>query len=161
MYYSIVEITKTPNNPAISSILLILLGLFFELVGAGRGGRTPTTLRSADFESAASASSAIPAWGGYLLQKVLHSLGGCATSTSSAVSLSCCSTATGSSCSVAHSLDVLESCSGPVRRVAGDDDWRRPTSPMHCTCMPRAQTADEHPLSTSAMAFGFVAPMRQ
>ncbi len=33
-------------------------------VGAGRGGRTPTTLRSADFESAASASSAIPAWGG-------------------------------------------------------------------------------------------------
>ena len=31
------------------------------LVGAGRGGRTPTTLRSADFESAASASSAIPA----------------------------------------------------------------------------------------------------
>ena len=31
------------------------------LNGAGRGGRTPTTLRSADFESAASASSAIPA----------------------------------------------------------------------------------------------------
>ena len=33
-----------------------------ESCGAGRGGRTPTTLRSADFESAASASSAIPAW---------------------------------------------------------------------------------------------------
>jgi hypothetical protein len=30
--------------------------------GAGRGNRTPMTLRSADFESAASASSAIPAW---------------------------------------------------------------------------------------------------
>ena len=29
--------------------------------GAGRGGRTPMTLRSADFESAASASSTIPA----------------------------------------------------------------------------------------------------
>jgi hypothetical protein len=29
--------------------------------GAGRGGRTPTRLPSADFESAASASSAIPA----------------------------------------------------------------------------------------------------
>ncbi len=40
--------------------------------GAGRGGRTPTTLRSADFESAASASSAIPAWGGGPLQKVSH-----------------------------------------------------------------------------------------
>src|ERR1700691_5564075 len=34
-----------------------------ESCGAGRGGRTPTTLRSADFESAASASSAIPAMG--------------------------------------------------------------------------------------------------
>ena len=32
-----------------------------QIVGAGRGGRTPMTLRSADFESAASASSAIPA----------------------------------------------------------------------------------------------------
>jgi len=32
-----------------------------KVIGAGRGGRTPTTLRSADFESAASASSAIPA----------------------------------------------------------------------------------------------------
>jgi hypothetical protein len=31
-------------------------------VGAGRGSRTPKTRRSADFESAASASSAIPAW---------------------------------------------------------------------------------------------------
>jgi hypothetical protein len=31
-------------------------------IGAGRGGRTPTRLPSADFESAASASSAIPAW---------------------------------------------------------------------------------------------------
>src|ERR1700726_1636898 len=30
--------------------------------GAGRGSRTPKTRRSADFESAASASSAIPAW---------------------------------------------------------------------------------------------------
>src|SRR5271154_7384716 len=30
-------------------------------LGAGRGGRTPTRLPSADFESAASASSAIPA----------------------------------------------------------------------------------------------------
>ena len=30
--------------------------------GAGRGGRTPMRLPSADFESAASASSAIPAW---------------------------------------------------------------------------------------------------
>ena len=34
----------------------VLLG-----VGAGRGSRTPKTRRSADFESAASASSAIPA----------------------------------------------------------------------------------------------------
>ncbi len=33
----------------------------FRIRGAGRGGRTPMTLRSADFESAASASSAIPA----------------------------------------------------------------------------------------------------
>ena len=32
-----------------------------ELLGAGRGSRTPKTRRSADFESAASASSAIPA----------------------------------------------------------------------------------------------------
>jgi hypothetical protein len=32
-----------------------------ELYGAGRGSRTPKTRRSADFESAASASSAIPA----------------------------------------------------------------------------------------------------
>ena len=32
--------------------------------GAGRGSRTPKTRRSADFESAASASSAIPAWEG-------------------------------------------------------------------------------------------------
>jgi hypothetical protein len=31
-------------------------------IGAGRGGRTPTRLPSADFESAASASSAIPAY---------------------------------------------------------------------------------------------------
>ena len=31
--------------------------------GAGRGSRTPKTRRSADFESAASASSAIPAFG--------------------------------------------------------------------------------------------------
>ena len=31
--------------------------------GAGRGSRTPKTRRSADFESAASASSAIPASG--------------------------------------------------------------------------------------------------
>jgi hypothetical protein len=31
--------------------------------GAGRGSRTPKTRRSADFESAASASSAIPAEG--------------------------------------------------------------------------------------------------
>ena len=31
------------------------------MIGAGRGNRTPMTLRSADFESAASASSAIPA----------------------------------------------------------------------------------------------------
>jgi hypothetical protein len=31
------------------------------IVGAGRGSRTPKTRRSADFESAASASSAIPA----------------------------------------------------------------------------------------------------
>ena len=34
-----------------------------KLIGAGRGGRTPMTLRSADFESAASASSTIPAHG--------------------------------------------------------------------------------------------------
>jgi hypothetical protein len=32
------------------------------IYGAGRGGRTPTRLPSADFESAASASSAIPAY---------------------------------------------------------------------------------------------------
>ena len=37
----------------------LILNMF--TYGAGRGGRTPTTLRSADFESAASASSAIPA----------------------------------------------------------------------------------------------------
>jgi hypothetical protein len=34
--------------------------------GAGRGGRTPMTRRSTDFESVASASSAIPAWGGHV-----------------------------------------------------------------------------------------------
>jgi hypothetical protein len=33
----------------------------FRIFGAGRGGRTPMTLRSADFESAASANSTIPA----------------------------------------------------------------------------------------------------
>jgi hypothetical protein len=33
----------------------------FQYTGAGRGSRTPKTRRSADFESAASASSAIPA----------------------------------------------------------------------------------------------------
>jgi hypothetical protein len=40
------------------------------ILGAGRGGRTPTTLRSADFESAASASSAIPAWSRSILIEV-------------------------------------------------------------------------------------------
>ena len=40
-------------------IKLLILKMF--IYGAGRGGRTPMTLRSADFESAASASSAIPA----------------------------------------------------------------------------------------------------
>jgi hypothetical protein len=64
MYYSIIEITETQPNPRITSTLLILLGLSLKFYGAGRGGRTPTTLRSADFESAASASSAIPALGG-------------------------------------------------------------------------------------------------
>jgi hypothetical protein len=34
------------------------------LDGAGRGNRTPKSRSSADFESAASASSAIPAWVG-------------------------------------------------------------------------------------------------
>src|SRR5437588_13128732 len=37
-----------------------------EVLGAGRGSRTPKTRRSADFESAASASSAIPAEGNRL-----------------------------------------------------------------------------------------------
>jgi hypothetical protein len=36
---------------------------FLEIRGAGRGGRTPMTRRSTDFESVASASSAIPAKG--------------------------------------------------------------------------------------------------
>ena len=72
MYYSITEITEAPLNPRIAPILLILLGLFVNLIGAGRGGRTPTTLRSADFESAASASSAIPAWGWEDAPKVSH-----------------------------------------------------------------------------------------
>ena len=48
------------------------------LYGAGRGGRTPMTLRSADFESAASASSAIPACmvGTYYIKRLidLHGL---------------------------------------------------------------------------------------
>jgi len=35
--------------------------------GAGRGSRTPKTRRSADFESAASASSAIPAREGFFI----------------------------------------------------------------------------------------------
>jgi hypothetical protein len=43
--------------------------------GAGRGGRTPMTLRSADFESAASASSAIPARGGIPFSKYRTALG--------------------------------------------------------------------------------------
>ena len=72
MYYSISEINETLHNPRIASILLILLGLFVNLIGAGRGGRTPTTLRSADFESAASASSAIPALGWESAFKVSH-----------------------------------------------------------------------------------------
>ena len=38
-----------------------LVGSIEDSVGAGRGSRTPKTRRSADFESAASASSAIPA----------------------------------------------------------------------------------------------------
>jgi hypothetical protein len=38
------------------------LGRLWVERGAGRGSRTPKTRRSADFESAASASSAIPAW---------------------------------------------------------------------------------------------------
>jgi hypothetical protein len=37
------------------------------IYGAGRGSRTPKTRRSADFESAASASSAIPALHGSAL----------------------------------------------------------------------------------------------
>ena len=61
MYYSLIEMAETPPNPRIASTFLILLSLLLTLYGAGRGGRTPTTLRSADFESAASASSAIPA----------------------------------------------------------------------------------------------------
>ena len=69
MYYSISEINETLHNPRIASILLILLDLFVNLIGAGRGGRTPTTLRSADFESAASASSAIPAGDGKIHEK--------------------------------------------------------------------------------------------
>ncbi len=43
-------------------------------IGAGRGGRTPTRLPSADFESAASASSAIPACLGSILNEIF--LGG-------------------------------------------------------------------------------------
>ena len=41
-------------------------------LGAGRGNRTPMTLRSADFESAASASSAIPAL--FVTSKRLYSI---------------------------------------------------------------------------------------
>ena len=41
MYYSISEITETPPNPRIAPILLILLGLFLDSIGAGRGGSTP------------------------------------------------------------------------------------------------------------------------
>ena len=39
--------------------------------GAGRGSRTPKTRRSADFESAASASSAIPAQEGFFIVRQL------------------------------------------------------------------------------------------
>ena len=86
MYYSISEINETPHNPRIASILLILLDLFVNLIGAGRGGRTPTTLRSADFESAASASSAIPAMKRTILCYL--SLIGISVSPASAVSTS-------------------------------------------------------------------------
>src|ERR1700678_3674962 len=72
MYYSIFEISEAPLSSRISSTLLISVSLFFYLYGAGRGGRTPTTLRSADFESAASASSAIPASGWNDAPKVSH-----------------------------------------------------------------------------------------
>jgi hypothetical protein len=51
----------------------------FRIFGAGRGGRTPMTLRSADFESAASASSTIPAWVGTLLKKYRTAFVCCAT----------------------------------------------------------------------------------
>src|SRR6185369_11934766 len=45
-----------------SSRTLNLVPIDHVTVGAGRGSRTPKIRRSADFESAASASSAIPAW---------------------------------------------------------------------------------------------------
>ena len=38
-------------------------GFFLRVIGAGRGSRIPTVSPPADFESAASTSSAIPAWG--------------------------------------------------------------------------------------------------
>ena len=56
-------------DPYLSFILLILNILDY---GAGRGGRTPMTLRSADFESAASASSTIPARGAD--RSILHGI---------------------------------------------------------------------------------------
>ncbi len=52
---------QPPNDFGLSAFERPIQTNLFIIFGAGRGGRTPTTLRSADFESAASASSAIPA----------------------------------------------------------------------------------------------------
>jgi hypothetical protein len=49
------------SRPEIIHIELHYVSYRTSFAGAGRGNRTPMTLRSADFESAASASSAIPA----------------------------------------------------------------------------------------------------
>ena len=49
------------GNGPLPSILAVLWGRMLLLAGAGRGTRTPTVSPPADFESAASTDSAIPA----------------------------------------------------------------------------------------------------
>ena len=57
------EISREAMGPQVEleCILLNLKRLETHLLGAGRGNRTPMELLPTDFESAASASSAIPA----------------------------------------------------------------------------------------------------
>src|ERR1700722_8376922 len=53
---------QPPNDFCLSDLLRPNEPKLFILYGAGRGGRTPTRLPSAAFESAAPARSGIPAW---------------------------------------------------------------------------------------------------